>query len=170
MVLINPPSVATNERTKERKKERTKEWTNEKQTNKLTNYIEHNLWENNRSPKWSLLYVIGKFISMFIISRRFSLFRVGSVQPTASYPSHWRYINLPSTPRSSGPSLSFRFPRQNLYALLFYPYVPPAPPITPPCLDHLNPLNAELNSICHLLALLGAHPILHVSVIKVNNI
>jgi hypothetical protein len=32
----------------------------------------------------------------------------------------------------------------------------------------LNPLNAELNLICHLLALLGAHPILHVSRIRVN--
>jgi hypothetical protein len=31
-----------------------------------------------------------------------------------------------------------------------------------------NPLNAELNPICHLLALLGAHPILYVSRIKVN--
>ena len=32
----------------------------------------------------------------------------------------------------------------------------------------INPLNAELNPFCHLLALLGAHPILHVSRIKVN--
>jgi hypothetical protein len=32
----------------------------------------------------------------------------------------------------------------------------------------LNPLNAELNPICHLLALLGAHHILHVSRIRVN--
>jgi hypothetical protein len=32
----------------------------------------------------------------------------------------------------------------------------------------LNPLNAELNPICHLLALLGAHHILYVSRIKVN--
>jgi hypothetical protein len=31
-----------------------------------------------------------------------------------------------------------------------------------------NPLNAELNLVCHLLALLGAHPILHVSRIRVN--
>jgi len=31
-----------------------------------------------------------------------------------------------------------------------------------------NPLNAKLNPICHLLALLGAHHILHVSRIKVN--
>jgi hypothetical protein len=30
-------------------------------------------------------------------------------------------------------------------------------------LDDLNPLNAELNPICHLLALLGARHILHVS-------
>jgi len=28
---------------------------------------------------------------------------------------------------------------------------------------NINPLNAKLNPICHLLALLGAHPILHVS-------
>jgi len=34
--------------------------------------------------------------------------------------------------------------------------------------DLLNPLNAELNPICHLLALLWAHTILHVSRINVN--
>jgi len=32
----------------------------------------------------------------------------------------------------------------------------------------LNTLNAELNPICHLLALLGAHRILHVSELRVN--
>jgi len=32
----------------------------------------------------------------------------------------------------------------------------------------INPLNAELNLICHLLALLGAHHIFHVSVLRVN--
>jgi hypothetical protein len=31
-----------------------------------------------------------------------------------------------------------------------------------------TPLHAELNPICHLLALLGAHPILHVSRIRVK--
>jgi hypothetical protein len=31
-----------------------------------------------------------------------------------------------------------------------------------------NPVNAELNPICHLLPLLGAHPILYVSRICVN--
>jgi hypothetical protein len=32
----------------------------------------------------------------------------------------------------------------------------------------VNPLNAKLNPICHLLVLLGAHPILHVSRINVK--
>jgi hypothetical protein len=32
----------------------------------------------------------------------------------------------------------------------------------------LNPFNAELNPICHLLALLGAHHIFHVSGLRVN--
>ena len=33
---------------------------------------------------------------------------------------------------------------------------------------NINPLNAELNPICHLLALLGAHHIFHVSELRVN--
>ena len=33
----------------------------------------------------------------------------------------------------------------------------------------INPLNAELNPICHLLALLEAHHILHVSRIRVKS-
>ena len=33
----------------------------------------------------------------------------------------------------------------------------------------INPLNADLNPICHLLALLGAHHILHVSRIRVKD-
>jgi len=32
----------------------------------------------------------------------------------------------------------------------------------------VNPLNAELNPICHLPALFGAHQILHVCRIRVN--
>jgi len=32
----------------------------------------------------------------------------------------------------------------------------------------INPLNAELDPTCHLLALLGSHHILHVSKIRVN--
>ena len=33
---------------------------------------------------------------------------------------------------------------------------------------NVNPLNAELNPICHLLALVGAHHTLYVSRIRVN--
>jgi hypothetical protein len=33
---------------------------------------------------------------------------------------------------------------------------------------NINPLNTELNPICHFLALLGAHPILHISKIRVK--
>jgi len=33
---------------------------------------------------------------------------------------------------------------------------------------NINPLNAELKPICHLLALLGAHPVFHVSRIRVK--
>ena len=33
---------------------------------------------------------------------------------------------------------------------------------------YLNPLNAELNPICHLLALLGVHRIFHISGLRVN--
>jgi 4-amino-4-deoxy-L-arabinose transferase-like glycosyltransferase len=33
-----------------------------------------------------------------------------------------------------------------------------------------NPLNAELNPVCHLLALLGAHHIFHVRRIRVKGL
>jgi len=32
----------------------------------------------------------------------------------------------------------------------------------------ITPLNAQLNPICHLLALLGAHHIIHVNRVRVN--
>jgi hypothetical protein len=37
------------------------------------------------------------------------------------------------------------------------------------CLKRINPLNTELHPVCYLLALLGAHHLLHVSRIRVNN-
>jgi hypothetical protein len=36
--------------------------------------------------------------------------------------------------------------------------------------NNINPLNAELDPTCYLLALLGAHHILHVSRIRVNGL
>jgi len=38
----------------------------------------------------------------------------------------------------------------------------------PTLIHQFNPLNTELNPICHLLALLGAHHILHIGRIRVN--
>jgi hypothetical protein len=35
-------------------------------------------------------------------------------------------------------------------------------------MHNINPLKAQLNPICHLLVLLGAHHILHVSRIRVK--
>jgi len=60
--------------------------------------------------------------------------------------------------------------------LEFRVFVLPSPPTsTPLYIDStqnfdpiFNPLNAELNTICHFLALLGAHHILHVSRVRVN--
>ena len=40
--------------------------------------------------------------------------------------------------------------------------------VLPRILYHFNSLNAELNPICHLLALLGAHHIFHVSGLRVK--
>jgi len=37
-------------------------------------------------------------------------------------------------------------------------------------LNFINPLNCELNPFCHLLALLEAHHILHVSRIRVKTL
>ena len=37
------------------------------------------------------------------------------------------------------------------------------------CVAYIKHLNAELNHICHLLVLLGAHHILHVSKVRVNH-
>jgi len=41
-------------------------------------------------------------------------------------------------------------------------------PEVPRGFQEVNPLNAELNPICHLLALLGAHHIFHVSGLRVK--
>jgi len=38
----------------------------------------------------------------------------------------------------------------------------------PAIVPTVNPFNTELNSVCNLLALLGAHHILHISGIRVN--
>jgi hypothetical protein len=56
---------------------------------------------------------------------------------------------------------TFRFGAQNLNHC--------ATAVPKHCLFPFKPLNAKLNPICHLLPLLGAHHILHVSRIKVKH-
>ena len=67
-----------------------------------------------------------------------------------------------SSPRSQQPVIcpyhQLEKPRQR----------PPTPPRSYVLNTRFNPLNAELNPIRHLLALLGARHILHVSRIRVN--
>jgi hypothetical protein len=52
------------------------------------------------------------------------------------------------------------------------PDCPAIPTVLSQCpwniVTHINPINAQLNPICHLLALLVAYHILHVSRIRVN--
>ena len=47
-------------------------------------------------------------------------------------------------------------------------YTPSFKGLNHQAVKQLNTLNAELNPICHMLALLGAHHILHVSRTRVN--
>jgi hypothetical protein len=66
--------------------------------------------------------------------------------------------------REDGPSHP---PRVILRSLCSY--TSSTPPYTLMVWRLINPLNAELNPICHLLTLLGAHPILHVGRVRVKN-
>ena len=52
--------------------------------------------------------------------------------------------------------------------VLCFPFGIPEIILNSSLLHAINPLNAELNPICYLLALLGAHHFLHVSRIRVN--
>jgi len=89
------------------------------------------------------------------------------------------YSILPSTPRSSKWSLSLMFLHQIPVYTLLSPIRATCPAVchlpywiisttVPYMWCHINPLNPELNPICYLLALLGAHHFLHVSRIRVK--
>jgi hypothetical protein len=75
-----------------------------------------------------------------------------------------RYLNFSRT--------AYEFAQIPLAYLLPVDYIQVAQKTNSPQIfspSSINHLNAELNSICHLLALLGAHPILHISRIRVNS-
>ena len=64
----------------------------------------------------------------------------------------------------SGRSVQLRIKEHNRHIRL-------SQPVNHGCINHdhiINPLKLELNLICHLLALLGAHHFLHVSRIRVK--
>ena len=88
-------------------------------------------------------------------------------------------IILPSIPRSSKWCIPLRAPQQNpVYtSRASHTYHTPRPSHSSSFDDPnniwrrvhiINPLNPELNPICYLLALLGAHHFLHVSRIRVK--
>ena len=81
------------------------------------------------------------------------------------HPCTQRYSNLPPQ-QASGRSLRIRrrghWNLQRLYYNLQRLYYNPV--------MYINPLNPELNPICYLLALLGAHHFLHVSRIRVKSL
>ena len=52
----------------------------------------------------------------------------------------------------------------------FWAFLWPKNPCNSKCILVINPSNAELNPIYHFLALLGAHPILHVSGVRVKHL
>jgi hypothetical protein len=56
----------------------------------------------------------------------------------------------------------------HLVNILMYLQANPCTTIPPTAQTKINPLKSELNAICLLLALLGAHHILHVSRVRVN--
>ena len=86
---------------------------------------------------------------------------------------------LNTTTNREGGILPLRGGVSNLETVLYFHPKPPPFPAKRPfkflmffffvfSAHFVNPLNAELNTICHLLALLGAHHILHVSRIMVK--
>jgi len=108
---------------------------------------------------------------------------LSQLDPVHTTTSHFLKIHfnviLPSTSGSPKCSLSLRFSYQNPVYDSFLPhtrYMPyPSdssrfylPNYTGWGVQIINPLKPELNPICYLLALLGAHHFLHVSRIRVK--
>jgi len=152
----------------------------------LTYSTEQSLFEKligfQQVQKFPWFYGTRMFITAFTIARPAvptpnQLDQVHT--PTSHFLKTHLNIILPSTPGSFKWSLSFRFPHQNpVHTSHLHPHALHAPPISFFAIlssekigwrvQIINPLKPELNSICYLLALLGAHHFLHVSRIRVK--
>jgi hypothetical protein len=66
-------------------------------------------------------------------------------------------------------TMDVKFAQDKYVCNLCSPPMDSRPYRAPTCsMRKINPLNAQLNAICQFLALLGAHPILHVSRIRIK--
>ena len=74
----------------------------------------------------------------------------------------WRILSVNATQRRIGRSRCFWQKLTIIHCIRFLS--------APSHSDDINPLNAELNPICYLLALLGAHHFLHVNRIRVKSL
>jgi len=105
---------------------------------------------------------------------RLSFLHTGRLYPTGNIPGTYFFWKLsqPQGHSAAGRMMSMKsatdtIGNQIAQCLNQLPHsVPPLPSQQKP---NVNPLNAELNSICHMLALLGAHHILHISRLRVNH-
>jgi hypothetical protein len=88
-----------------------------------------------------------RLIKYYYFGRRYSIFGIVARQRDAHLRNSWLDYRPEKQIISSGPRPDALYNHPTLL---------------------LNPLNAKLNPICHLLSSLEAHPIVHVSRIKVN--
>jgi len=116
--------------------------------------------------KFPALYGTRRFITAFTSARHLSLSWAISIQSMSPQPTSWRSILILYSHLRLGLQ-SGLFPSGVPTKTLYTHFLSPTR-ARRPVLILVNPSNAELNSICHLLALLGAHPIFHVSRIRVN--
>ena len=82
------------------------------------------------------------------------------------------FLFIPSVSRSTFLYLFFWYQRTNpgFVIMLIFDYVTLETQPYYALRNSFNPLNAELNPICYLLALLGAHHFLHFSRIRVKSL
>jgi len=70
------------------------------------------------------------------------------------------------TPQLFNTTLHFKLTVPPASGVTTFPTLPNLRKSVSPAMLYVNPLKAELNPVCHLLTLLGAHHILHISRIR----